>query len=85
MTDDAAALRALIYETRQDAAATRSDIRWIKEALGEIKKANQKQDGRIADLETTTARRSGRDGALAAIVSAVVAFIVAVVSGGWFR
>jgi septal ring factor EnvC (AmiA/AmiB activator) len=77
VTDDTT-LQAMIYETRQD-------VRWIKEALSEIKKANQKQDGRIVDIETTIARRSGRDGALAAIVSAVVAFVVAFVSGGWLR
>jgi len=77
VTDDGA-LRAMIYETRQD-------VRWIKEALTEIKEANKAQDERINEIKARQDSQTGRDGALAAIVSMVVAFFTALASGGWFR
>lgn len=77
MTDDGA-LRAMIYETRQD-------VRWIKDTLKEIKEANQAQDERIAEIKARQDRQIGRDGAIAAAISAVVAFFTALASGGWFR
>ena len=77
MTDDGA-LRAMIYETRQD-------VRWIKDTLKEIKDANQAQDERIAEIKARQDRQIGRDGAIAAAISAVVAFFTALASGGWFR
>ena len=83
MSDDD--LRALIYESRQDAAATRRDIKWIKEALTEMKDANKAQDDRIAEIKARQDSQTGRDGALAAIVSMVVAFFTALASRGWLR
>ena len=77
MSDDGA-LRAMIYETRQD-------VRWIKDTLKEIKEANQAQDERIAEIKARQDRQIGRDGAIAAAISAVVAFFTALASGGWFR
>ena len=77
MTDDGA-LRAMIYETRQD-------VRWIKDTLREIKEANQAQDDRIAEIKARQDKQIGRDGAIAAAISAVVAFFTALASGGWFR
>ena len=77
MTDDGA-LRAMIYETRQD-------VRWIKDTLKEIKDANQAQDERIAEIKARQDRQIGRDGAIAAAISVVVAFFTALASGGWFR
>lgn len=77
MTDDGA-LRAMIYETRQD-------VRWIKDTLKEIKEANQAQDERIAEIKARQDKQIGRDGAIAAAISAVVAFFTALASGGWFR
>jgi len=77
VTDDGA-LRAMIYETRQD-------VRWIKDTLKEIKEANQAQDDRIAEIKARQDRQIGRDGAIAAAISAVVAFFTALASGGWFR
>ena len=77
MTDDTT-LRAVIYETRQD-------VRWIKDTLREIKEANQAQDERIAEIKARQDRQIGRDGALAAIVSMVVAFFTVLASGGWLR
>ncbi|HNQ33349.1 MAG TPA: hypothetical protein PKJ93_06180 [Methanoculleus sp.] len=77
MTDDGA-LRAMIYETRQD-------VRWIKDTLKEIKEANQAQDDRIAEIKARQDKQIGRDGAIAAAISAVVAFFTALASGGWFR
>ena len=77
MTDDGA-LRAMIYETRQD-------VRWIKDTLREIKEANQAQDERIAEIKARQDKQIGRDGAIAAAISAVVAFFTALASGGWFR
>lgn len=77
MTDDGA-LRAMIYETRQD-------VRWIKDTLKEIKEANQAQDERIAEIKARQDKQTGRDGAIAAAISAVVAFFTALASGGWFR
>ena len=77
MTDDGA-LRAMIYETRQD-------VRWIKDTLKEIKEANQAQDERIAEIKACQDKQTGRDGAIAAAISAVVAFFTALASGGWFR
>ena len=77
MTDDTA-LQAMIYETRQD-------VRWIKDTLKEIKEANQAQDERIAEIKARQDRQIGRDGAIAAAISAVVAFFTALASGGWFR
>ncbi len=77
MTDDTA-LQAMIYETRQD-------VRWIKDTLKEIKEANQAQDERITEIKARQDKQTGRDGALAAIVSVVVAFFTALASGGWLR
>jgi len=77
VTDDGA-LRAMIYETRQD-------VRWIKDTLKEIKEANQAQDDRIAEIKARQDKQIGRDGAIAAAISAVVAFFTALASGGWFR
>jgi len=77
VTDDTT-LRAMIYETRQD-------VRWIKDTLREIKEANQAQDERIAEIKARQDRQIGRDGAIAAAISAVVAFFTALASGGWFR
>ena len=77
MTDDGA-LRAMIYETRQD-------VRWIKDTLKEIKEANQAQDERIAEIKARQDKQTGRDGVLAVAISAVVAFFTALASGGWFR
>jgi len=77
VTDDGA-LRAMIYETRQD-------VRWIKDTLKEIKEANQAQDERINEIKARQDRQIGRDGAIAAAISAVVAFFTALASGGWFR
>lgn len=77
MTDDGA-LRAMIYETRQD-------VRWIKDTLKEIKEASQAQDERIAEIKARQDKQTGRDSALAVAISAVVAFFTALASGGWFR
>ena len=77
MTDDTT-LQAMIYETRQD-------VRWIKDTLKEIKESNQAQDERIAEIKARQDRQIGRDGAIAAAISAVVAFFTALASGGWFR
>ena len=77
MSDDTA-LQAMIYETRQD-------VRWIKDTLKEIKEANQAQDELIAEIKARQDRQIGRDGAIAAAISAVVAFFTALASGGWFR
>jgi len=77
VTDDGA-LRAMIYETRQD-------VRWIKDTLKEIKEANQAQDERIAEIKARQDKQTGRDSALAVAISAVVAFFTALASGGWFR
>ena len=71
-------LQVVIYETRQD-------VRWIKDTLKEIKEANQVQDERINEIKARQDSQTGRDGALAAIVSMVVAFFTALASGGWFR
>ncbi len=71
-------LQAMIYETRQD-------VRWIKDTLKEIKEANQAQDERIAEIKARQDKQTGRDGAVAAIISAVVAFFTALASGGWLR
>ena len=77
MSDDST-LQAMIYETRQD-------VRWIKDTLKEIKEANQAQDERIAEIKARQDRQIGRDGAITAAISAVVAFFTALASGGWFR
>jgi methyl-accepting chemotaxis protein len=77
VTDDTT-LQAMIYETRQD-------VRWIKDTLREIKEANQAQDERINEITARQDRQIGRDGAIAAAISAVVAFFTALASGGWFR
>jgi len=77
VTDDGA-LRAMIYETRQD-------VRWIKDTLKEIKEANQAQDERIAEIKARQDKQTGRDGVLAVAISAIVAFFTALASGGWFR
>ena len=71
-------LQVVIYETRQD-------VRWIKDTLKEIKEANQTQDERINEIKARQDSQTGRDGALAAIVSMVVAFFTALASGGWLR
>jgi len=75
---DDCALRAMIYETRQD-------VRWIKDTLKEIKDSNQARDELIAEIKARQDRQIGRDGAIAAAISAVVAFFTALASGGWFR
>jgi hypothetical protein len=77
MTDDTT-LQAMIYETRQD-------VRWIKDTLKEIKEANQAQDERIAEIKARQDKQTGRDGAIAVAISAVVAFFTALASGGWLR
>ena len=77
MSDDST-LQAMIYETRQD-------VRWIKDTLKEIKESNQAQDELIAEIKARQDRQIGRDGAIAAAISAVVAFFTALASGGWFR
>jgi len=77
VTDDGA-LRAMIYETRQD-------VRWIKDTLKEIKEANQAQDERIAEIKARQDKQTGRDGVIAVAISAVVAFFTALASGGWLR
>ena len=71
-------LQVVIYETRQD-------VRWIKDTLKEIKEANQAQDERINEIKARQDSQTGRDGALAAIVSMVVAFFTALASRGWLR
>jgi len=77
MSDDST-LQAMIYETRQD-------VRWIKDTLKEIKESNQAQDELIAEIKARQDQQIGRDGAIAAAISAVVAFFTALASGGWFR
>ena len=77
MSDDTA-LQAMIYETRQD-------VRWIKDTLKEIKEANQAQDERIAGIKARQDKQTGRDGAIAVVISAIVAFFTALASGGWLR
>ena len=77
MTDDTA-LQAMIYETRQD-------VRWIKDTLKEIKEANQARDELIAEIKARQDMQTGRDSALAVVISAVVAFFTALASGGWLR
>lgn len=77
MSDDTA-LRAMIYETRQD-------VRWIKDTLKEIKEANQAQDELIAEIKARQDQQTGRDSALAVVISAIVAFFTALASGAWFR
>lgn len=77
MTDDTA-LQAMIYETRQD-------VRWIKDTLREIKEANQARDELIAEIKARQDKQTGRDSALAVVISAVVAFFTALASGGWLR
>ena len=77
MSDDST-LQAMIYETRQD-------VRWIKDTLKEIKEANQAQDERINEIKARQDSQTGRDGALAPIVSMVVAFFTALASRGWLR
>ena len=77
MSDDTA-LRAMIYETRQD-------VRWIKDTLKEIKEANQARDELIAEIKARQDQQTGRDSALAVVISAIVAFFTALASGGWFR
>jgi len=76
VTDDG--LRQMVYETRQD-------VRWIKDTLREIKEANQAQDELIAEIKARQDKQTGRDSALAMVISAVVAFFTALASGGWFR
>lgn len=78
MSDDDVTTREMIVETRRDVA-------WIRETLGDLKRANVSQGARITDLETANNQRLGRDGAIAAAISAVVAFFTALASGGWFR
>lgn len=77
MSDDST-LQAMIYETRQD-------VRWIKDTLKEIKESNQARDELIAEIKARQDKQTGRDGAIAAAISAVVAFFTALASGGWFR
>ena len=78
MSDDDVTTREMIVETRRDVA-------WIRETLGDLKRANITQGARITDLETVNNQRLGRDSAIAAAISAVVAFFTALASGGWFR
>lgn len=77
MSDDST-LQAMIYETRQD-------VRWIKDTLKEIKEANQARDELIVEIKARQDMQTGRDSALAAVISAVVAFFTALASGGWLR
>ncbi len=77
MTDDTT-LQAMIYETRQD-------VRWIKDAIKEIKESNQARDELIAEIKARQDKQTGRDSALAVVISAVVAFFTALASGGWLR
>ena len=77
MSDDST-LRAMIYETRQD-------VRWIKDTLKEIKESNQARDELIAEIKARQDQQTGRDSALAVVISAIVAFFTALASGGWFR
>lgn len=77
MSDDTA-LQAMIYETRQD-------VRWIKDTLKEIKESNQARDELIAEIKARQDQQTGRDSALAVVISAVVAFFTALASGGWLR
>jgi septal ring factor EnvC (AmiA/AmiB activator) len=77
MSDDST-LQAMIYETRQD-------VRWIKDTLKEIKESNQAQDELIAEIKARQDQQTGRDSALAVVISAIVAFFTALASGGWFR
>ena len=77
MSDDST-LQAMIYETRQD-------VRWIKDTLKEIKESNQARDELIAEIKARQDQQTGRDSALAVIISAVVALFTALASGGWFR
>ena len=77
MSDDTA-LQAMIYETRQD-------VRWIKETLKEIKESNQARDELIAEIKARQDQQTGRDSALAVVISAIVAFFTALASGGWLR
>lgn len=77
MTDDTT-LQAMIYETRQD-------VRWIKDTLKEIKESNQARDVLIAEIKARQDKQTGRDSALAVVISAVVAFFTALASGGWLR
>lgn len=77
MTDDTT-LQAMIYETRQD-------VRWIKDTLKEIKESNQARDELIAEIKARQDKQTGRDSALAVVISAVVAFFTALASGGWLR
>lgn len=76
MTD--ATTRELIFETRRDVA-------WIRETLEEIKTALKAQDKRLTLVENRQHQWIGRDGAIAAAISAVVAFLTALVSGGCLR
>ena len=78
MSDEDVTTREMIVETRRDVA-------WIRETLGDLKRTNVSQGARITDLETVNNQRLGRDGAIAAAISAVVAFFTALASGGWFR
>ena len=77
MSDDST-LQAMIYETRQD-------VRWIKDTLKEIKESNQARDELIAEIKARQDQQTGRDSALAVVISAIVAFFTALASGGWFR
>lgn len=77
MSDDST-LQAMIYETRQD-------VRWIKDTLKEIKESNQARDELIAEIKARQDQQTGRDSALAVVISAVVAFFTALASGGWLR
>lgn len=77
MSDDST-LQVMIYETRQD-------VRWIKDTLKEIKESNQARDELIAEIKARQDQQTGRDSALAVVISAIVAFFTALASGGWFR
>ena len=78
MSDDDVTTREMIIETRRDVA-------WIRETLEDLKRASISQGARITDLEAINNQRRGRDGAIAAAISAVVAFFTALASGGWLR
>jgi len=78
VSDDDVTTREMIIETRRDVA-------WIRETLEDLKRASISQGARITDLEAINNQRLGRDGAIAAAISAVVAFFTALASGGWLR
>jgi len=72
MNGDTTAM-GLILETRRDVA-------WIRETLEEIKRSNMILERRIANLEHQQSKWIGRDGAIAALISATVAVLTILVA-----